>query len=235
MISNENNLKFRNRLELKRAHSLSECNTGYNIIVTLIIISIITSLLPFKKENIHEEQRNLTLNTTNHTLTTNNNSQTNTQMNTTTTTTTHVLDKYYLNNNVTQIELLSEFDNTLLLKLPSTTCILLPEAKITIKHSTFSVKCIELTSIENISLDFSIQLSLAQIKGYNVNLYTFANYTNITTHSYNDIYKYDNNIRICSDTFQQVKPVVNNYRIILEVIWNQQQQHSFCFDKFNLI
>jgi hypothetical protein len=222
-------------LELKRAHSLSECNTGYNIIVTLIIISIITSLLPFKKENIHEEQRNLTLNTTNHTLTTNNNSQTNTQMNTTTTTTTHVLDKYYLNDNVTQTELVSEFDNTLLLKLPSKTCILLPEAKITIKHSTFSVKCIELTSIENISLDFSIQLSLAQIKGYNVNLYTFANYTNITTHSYNDIYKYDNNIRICSDTFQQVKPVVNNYRIILEVIWNQQQQHSFCFDKFNLI
>jgi hypothetical protein len=235
MISNENNLKFRNRLELKRAHSLSECNTGYNIIVTLIIISIITSLLPFKKENIHEEQRNLTLNTTNHTLTTNNNSQTNTQMNTTTTTTTHVLDKYYLNNNVTQIELLSEFDNTLLLKLPSTTCILLPEAKITIKHSTFSVKCIELTSIENISLDFSIQLSLAQIKGYNVHLYTFANYTNIKTHLYNDIYKYNNNIRICSETFQQVKPVVNNYRIILEVIWNQQQQHSFCFDKFNLI
>ena len=40
MISNENNLKFRKRLELKRAHSLSECNTGYNIIVTLIIISI---------------------------------------------------------------------------------------------------------------------------------------------------------------------------------------------------
>ena len=230
MISNGNNLKFRNRLELKKTHSLSKCN-GYNIIITLIIISIITSLLPFKKENIHDEQRNLTLNTTNHTLTTNNNSQTNTQTNTTT----HVLDKYYLNDNVTQTELVSEFDNTLLLKLPSKTCILLPEAKITIKHSTFSVKCIELTSIEDISLDFSIQLSLAQIKGYNVHLYTFANYTNIKTHLYDDIYKYNNNIRICSEIFQQVKPVVNNYRIILEVIWNQQQQHSFCFDKFNLI
>lgn len=230
MISNGNNLKFRNRLELKKTHSLSKCN-GYNIIITLIIISIITSLLPFKKENVHDEQRNLTLNTTNHTLTTNNNSQTNTQTNTTT----HALDKYYLNDNVTQTELVSEFDNTLLLKLPSKTCILLPEAKITIKHSTFSVKCIELTSIEDISLDFSIQLSLAQIKGYNVHLYTFANYTNIKTYLYDDIYKYNNNIRICSETFQQVKPVVNNYRIILEVIWNQQQQHSFCFDKFNLI
>lgn len=225
MITNGNNLKFRNRLEIKNVH-LSKCN-GYNIIITLIIISIITSLLPFKKESTHEEQRNSTLNITNHTLTTNNNSQTNT--------TTYVLDKYYLNYNVTQTELVSEFDNSMLVKLPDKTCILFSEVKITIKPTTFSVKCIELTSIEDISLDFSIRLSLAQIKGYDVNLYTFANYTNIKTNTYNDIYKYDNNIRICSETLQQVKPVVNNYRIILEVIWNQQQQPFFCFDKFNLI
>ena len=225
MITNGNNLKFRNRLEIKNVH-LSKCN-GYNIIITLIIISIITSLLPFKKESTHEEQRNSTLNITNHTLTTNNNSQMNT--------TTYVLDKYYLNYNVTQTELVSEFDNSMLVKLPDKTCILFSEVKITIKPTTFSVKCIELTSIEDISLDFSIRLSLAQIKGYDVNLYTFANYINIKTNTYDDIYKYDNNIRICSETLQQVKPVVNNYRIILEVIWNQQQQPFFCFDKFNLI
>ena len=231
MISNENNLQFRNRLELKKKQHPSNCEGCY-IIITILIVSMIVSSLLSKKANAPLEQSNVIPNTTNHASTNNNNSRLNIQPDIPK----HVMNKYFLNENGTTVELLSEFDNRLLFELPFKTCILSPEAKITIPKPPFPIKCIELTlTEEDISLDFSVQLSYAQIKNYDVDLYIVERYTNIRTHVYNDIYKYKNSIRICSKTFKQFSTMLNKDRIILEISWNQQQQKYFCFYRFKLI
>lgn len=114
-------------------------------------------------------------------------------------------------------------------------CITTSEAKLTIQHPMTAVKCVELTGVDNKIKDFSIKISKGVVKYLDVHLYEIVWLSNIRTLNYDNVYKYNNSIRICSDNFKVLNNIEKKDKIIMEILWDENKEKSFCFEKFTLI